>query len=111
MPVRPTDKDVYVLANVGGRDHRWNLYRQIHCNDEARRNDEDRHGGFRSRRGKQPSPYPLPEGEGACDSTAVRERFERRNPNHEKKSTRPLSSFELQDFFRHSPAAPHRNAA
>ncbi|PYK72056.1 MAG: hypothetical protein DME44_05660 [Verrucomicrobia bacterium] len=51
------------------------------------------------------------EGEGACDSTAVRERFERRNPNHEKKSTRPLSSFELQDFFRHSPAAPHRNAA
>src|SRR5437762_11367978 len=49
--------------------------------------------------GETALPCPLPEEEGACDSTAVRERFERRNPNHEKKSARPPSSFEHQNFF------------
>jgi hypothetical protein len=53
---------------------------------------------FPLRRAKQPSPYPLPEGEGACDSRVVRETIS----NHEKKSARPLSSFEHQDFIRHS---------
>src|SRR5205814_10558353 len=52
-----------------------------------------------ARTGETALPCPLPEEEGACDSTVVRERFERRNPHHEKKSARPRLSFEHQDFF------------
>jgi len=71
MPVRRTDKDVYVPANVCGRDHRWirtgkSIAMAKH--EGMTKSELGRRAWWISLgRRRQPSPW----GEGACDSAAV----------------------------------------